>query len=203
VDIKYKGRGHQDRSSRYEIDGDPVRASDGSGVIGLLNSVQGLQSSLPDDLQARREAAAEFLADRRRIEKDTALHSDTDYRLCNLWAGIDAGSEAEMCAAKRLSHIHTGDFSAESEYYPPEPDYPEQWLEYMSEESAEWLAGWLKEHAFGTVKNPQFESPPKELKRKDLVVWCRSHPEIEAYATRGVFLTGGLELPDFIDEEEL
>jgi len=184
------------------------------------DAIQSLQRSLPDDLKERREAAAEFLnrfaydidfkkgTPKEDLLKEFLIHCYDDNGCekegaCAVIHTCADSNDPKWCAWKRLLGIHTGDFSAESEYYDPSPDYPEQWLDHMSEESAEWLIEWLEEHQFDMVEHPQKSRPPTFLLRYHYFVWCSEGHETIAHVCKAPFLTGGLELPRFIDEEEL
>jgi hypothetical protein len=171
-------------------------------VMKLIKAARGIRSSLPDDLEARREAAVKHLRHRHMEISHSSVPPFE--RFVELHCRSLFDKPEDICAWKRCLGIHTGDFSAESEYYPPEPAYPEQWLEHMSEESAEWLVGALEIGSATWFKSGGPENAPDELlsRNKGLVSYTKGAcPGLRI--AKWPFVTGGLELPDFIDEEEL
>ena len=81
------------------------------------------------------------------------------------------------------------------------PYYPDQWLEYMSEESANWLYEFMKNNGFDLVEKYGPFKIPKELQNKGFLENYFSWDEVGV--SKASFLTGGLELPDCVDEEVL
>jgi len=191
--------------SEYKFGYTDIQVKNGSDTDKLLDAIRSLQQSLPDDLEERREAAANQLGYSSDISPESVLDD-----LIN-GTGSPVSSEPDMCAWKRLLGIHTGDFSAESEYYPPEPDYPEQWLDHMSEESARWLFAHLRAYGFHYVdRGNGKDGAPRELVENGFVatniVDKSDDPgdfKVQDCPLKAAFLPGGLELPEFIDEEEL
>lgn len=81
------------------------------------------------------------------------------------------------------------------------PDYPKQWLEHLSEEAAEWLYTTLKEYRFQATKY-QAKDIPSALLINGFV--DKEPGTLGVYSvSKAPFLTGGLELPDCIDESDL
>lgn len=187
----------------------------------LIEACQSLQQSLPDDIGERREAAAEFIANEQTdknpaspFTKESLLKAEEPGILELYYTQLNQPmlelNPVIFDAWVRLAG-YTGKLDNESEYYPPEPDYPSQWLEHMSDESAEWLFAHLRAYGFHYVdRGNGKDGAPRELVENGFVatniVDKSDDPgdfKVQDCPLKAAFLTGGLELPKFINEEAL
>jgi len=171
----------------------------------LFKVVESLQKLLPDDLEARREAAFGYIG----YAND---YKDPQSALIQLFARLLHSNRPgkdrkalESAIAAVFCRWDLVEDSVESEYYSPEPEYPEQWLEYMSEEAASVLYDLCMLHP--TRHNVDKTDAVREVINGGFAVVYenlggRRIGDVSLKLSEA-FLTGGLELPDFIDEEGL
>jgi hypothetical protein len=182
----------------------------------LVRAAKSLQNRVPEDLRKRREAAAEFLAEKLEHTPEKLLNNPTlalssfiqvtqQARIQVKYNGKVADTP-EWTAIRRIVFFENdSDFSGESAYYDEEPDYPKQWLDHMSEESAKYLYNHIESCGFGWTHNNfliKHGTAPSELEGDFMKV---DHSAMgNEYKPREIFFkTGALELPNFIDESDL
>jgi hypothetical protein len=204
----------QRHKSGWLIGSTYLNSAEGTPDDRIMGSILELQQQLPDDRDQRRAAAIDFIG----WAKDS---NDIQAALIQLFARLLRKNRPhkdkralETALSAAFNRWDLVDESAESEYYDPSPDYPEQWLEHMSEESAEWMIGFFeffKKSPFSWCRwpEPRFEPPPTEICQNNggLGVIVKRHDtkvgDVKSVRAMPIAFRGALELPEFIDEEEL
>lgn len=164
----------------------------------LVDAADALQQSVPNDLEERREAAAEFLRCRPADEQspDKILRHIAEYH-----HGL---RDTTLCAYKRILGIHGGNFQSESEYYDDSPEYPEQWLDAgLDESDAEFLLCVLQ-HGDEPFDDPVIcTGAPENLVSDGFVRQDFEREDRYSVYVNSAPFKSGLDLPDFIDEGDL